>query len=95
MTARKRSKNGNSGTGMYMREGTTSRVMEGDRPYDEFYNFNNVSPEHFGYILVSDATPTRNLKFWGRTADNSVSIRTGHLRDTNTERLPSLVLAVT
>jgi hypothetical protein len=80
---------------MYMREGTTSRVIEGDRPYGEFYNFYSVSPEHFGHTLVSDATRKRNLKFWGRTADNSVSIRTGHLRNTNTERLPSLVLAVT
>jgi hypothetical protein len=27
------------GTGVYMREGTTSRVMAADRPYDEFYDF--------------------------------------------------------
>jgi hypothetical protein len=27
------------GTGMYMREGTTSRVMAADRPYVESYDF--------------------------------------------------------
>jgi hypothetical protein len=33
----KRSKNGgNSGTGVYVREGTTSRVMTADRVYGEF-----------------------------------------------------------
>jgi hypothetical protein len=35
-----------------MREGTTSRVMAGDRPYGEFYDFYSVSPEYFGYHLV-------------------------------------------
>jgi hypothetical protein len=38
-TSRKRSKNGYSGTSVYMREGTTSRVMAADRPYGEFYDF--------------------------------------------------------
>jgi hypothetical protein len=35
-----------------MREGTTSRVMAADRPYDEFYDFYSVGPEYFGYHLV-------------------------------------------
>jgi hypothetical protein len=35
-----------------MREGTASRVMAADRPYDEFYDFYSVSPEYFGYTLV-------------------------------------------
>jgi hypothetical protein len=36
-TFRKRSKNGgDSGTGVYMRVGTTSKVMAADRPYGEF-----------------------------------------------------------
>jgi hypothetical protein len=48
-TSRKRSKNGGDvGTVVYMREGTTSRVMVADRPYVEFYNFYSVSPEYFG-----------------------------------------------
>jgi hypothetical protein len=38
--SRKRSKNeGDGGTGVYMREGTTSRVMAAERPYGEFYDF--------------------------------------------------------
>jgi len=40
------------GTGVYMREGTTSRVTAADRPYGEFYDFYSVSPENFGYHLV-------------------------------------------
>jgi hypothetical protein len=53
ITSRKRSKNGgNSGTGVYMREGITSRVMAADRPYGEFYGFYSASPEYFGYALV-------------------------------------------
>jgi hypothetical protein len=43
---------GNGGTGVYMRERTTSRVMAADRPYDEFYDFYSVSSEYFGYTLV-------------------------------------------
>jgi hypothetical protein len=39
---------GDSGTGVYMRERTTSRVMAADRPYGEFYDFYSVSPEYFG-----------------------------------------------
>jgi hypothetical protein len=35
-----------------MREGTTSRVMAADRPYDEVYDFYSFSPEYFGYTLV-------------------------------------------
>jgi hypothetical protein len=37
------------GTVVYMREGTTSRVMAADRPYYEFYDFYIVSPEYFGH----------------------------------------------
>jgi hypothetical protein len=48
-TSRKRSKNGGYiGTGVYMREGTISRVMAADRPYGEFYDFYSVSPEYIG-----------------------------------------------
>jgi hypothetical protein len=36
-----------------MREGTTSRLMAADRPYGELYDFYSVSPEYFGYTLVS------------------------------------------
>jgi hypothetical protein len=52
-TSRKRSQNARGcGTGVYMREGTTSRVIAADRPYGEFYDFYSVSPEYFGYTLV-------------------------------------------
>jgi hypothetical protein len=49
-----RSKNGgDSGTVVYMREGTISRVMAADRPYGKFFfYFYSVSPEYFGYHLV-------------------------------------------
>jgi hypothetical protein len=40
------------GTGVYMREGTTSRVTAADRPYGEFYSFYSVSPENFGSTHV-------------------------------------------
>ena len=43
---------GNGGVGVYMREGTTSRVKAADRPYGEFYEFCSVSPKSFGYHLV-------------------------------------------
>jgi hypothetical protein len=37
--SRKRSTNGgDGGTGVYMREGTTSKVLAADRPYGEFYD---------------------------------------------------------
>jgi hypothetical protein len=39
-------------TGVYMREGTTLRVMAANRPYGEFYDLYSISPEYFGYILV-------------------------------------------
>jgi hypothetical protein len=35
-----------------MREGTTSRVTDADRPYGEFYDIYSVSPENFGYTYV-------------------------------------------
>jgi hypothetical protein len=48
-----RSKNGGvGGTGVYMGEGTTSRVMAADWPYDEIYDFYSVRPEYFGLTLV-------------------------------------------
>jgi hypothetical protein len=44
----KRTKNGGEGgTGVYMLEGSTSRVMAADKPYGEFYDFYSVSPEYF------------------------------------------------
>jgi hypothetical protein len=44
-----RSKNGgDDGTGVYMREGTTSRVMVADMPCGDFYDFYSVNPEYFG-----------------------------------------------
>jgi hypothetical protein len=45
-------KEGDVEIGVYMREGTTSRVTAADRPYGEFYDFYSVSPENFGYQLV-------------------------------------------
>jgi hypothetical protein len=48
--SKKRSKiGGDGGTGVYMRERTTSRVVAGDRRYGEFYGFYSVSQEYFGY----------------------------------------------
>jgi hypothetical protein len=42
--SRKRTTNGGDvGTSVYMREGTTSRVMAAERPYGEFYGFYSVS----------------------------------------------------
>jgi hypothetical protein len=53
MTSKKRSKNGgDGGTGVYMLEGTTSRVMTADGPYGKFYDFYSVVPEYFEYTLV-------------------------------------------
>jgi hypothetical protein len=46
-TSRKSSKNGGDrDTGVYMREGTTSRVMAADRPFGEFYDFYSVSSKY-------------------------------------------------
>jgi hypothetical protein len=44
---------GDGGTGVYVREGTTSRVMAADRPYGEFYDFYSVRPEYFVYHHVN------------------------------------------
>jgi hypothetical protein len=53
MTSKKHSKNGgDSGTSVYIWEGTTSRVMVANRPYGKFYDFYNVSLEYFGYHHV-------------------------------------------
>jgi hypothetical protein len=52
-TSRKCSKNGGVGeTGVYIREGTTSRVTAADRPYGKFYDFYSVSLEIFGSTHV-------------------------------------------
>jgi len=52
-TSRKRSKyGGDDGTGVYMREETTSRVTAADRPYGKFYDFYGVSAENIGSTLV-------------------------------------------
>jgi hypothetical protein len=40
------------GSGVYMRKGTTSRVMAADRPCGEFYDFYSVSPEYFAFYFV-------------------------------------------
>jgi hypothetical protein len=39
---------GDGGTGVYMQEGTTSRVMAAEMSYGEFYDFYSVTPEYFG-----------------------------------------------
>ena len=39
---------GDGWTGVYMREGTTSRVTAADRTYSKFYDFYSASPENFG-----------------------------------------------
>jgi hypothetical protein len=53
-TLRKCSKNGgDGGTGVDIRERTTSSVMVANRPYGRFYDFYSVSPEYFGYHHVS------------------------------------------
>jgi hypothetical protein len=38
-------KKGDSGTGVCLREGTTSRVMAADRLYGEFYDVYSASPD--------------------------------------------------
>jgi hypothetical protein len=40
-------------TGVYMREGTTSRAMAVDKPYGEFYDFYSFSPEYFVKTLAN------------------------------------------
>jgi hypothetical protein len=45
---------GDGGTGVYTREGTTSRVMAANRPCGEFYDFYSVSPKYFGYHCPTD-----------------------------------------
>jgi hypothetical protein len=35
---------GDSGTGVYIREGTTLKMMAADKPYGEFYDFYSISP---------------------------------------------------
>jgi len=59
----KRFKNGgDSGTGVYMWEGTTSRVTAADRSYGKFYDFYSVSPENFGSTFVCIHLPRFSLK---------------------------------
>jgi len=48
-TSRMRSKNGgDGGTGVYMRERTTSRVTEADRTCSKFYDIYSIIPGNFG-----------------------------------------------
>jgi len=55
------SKVGDGGSGVNMREGTTSRVTAADRLYGEFYGFYSISPENFEstHVLGFDLTPGR------------------------------------
>jgi hypothetical protein len=63
MTSRKRSKNGgDSGTGVYIREETTSRVTAADRPYGKFYDFYSVSLETFGLTLVQSMAALNTVR---------------------------------
>jgi hypothetical protein len=50
---------GDGGTGVYMREGTNSRMMVADRPYRELYDFYSVSPEYFGltFVVLTPGSP--------------------------------------
>jgi hypothetical protein len=52
---RKRSKNAEGGTGVYMWE-----VV--DRPYGVFYGFYSVSPEYFGYSSHFNAVNSKGMK---------------------------------
>jgi hypothetical protein len=54
-------------TGVYMREGTASRVIAADRPYGEFYDFYSVSPETLDTTLYTSnqhATCTWRSAIW-------------------------------
>jgi hypothetical protein len=63
------SKNGgDGGTGVYIREGTTSRVTAADRSYGKFYDFYSVSPETFGSTLVQFNPLAPSDPYMGRTA---------------------------
>jgi hypothetical protein len=42
----------NGGYGVYMWEGTTSRMMAANRPDGEFYDFYSISPGYFGYTHI-------------------------------------------
>jgi hypothetical protein len=56
LPGKKHSKNvRDGGTGFYMREVTTSRVMAADSPYVEFYDFYSVSPKYFEYNHVIES----------------------------------------
>jgi hypothetical protein len=73
------------GTGVYMWEGTTSRVMVSNRPYGEFYDFYSISPEYFGYhhillIFQKFLEPCRrfhdsNTQDWFIRANQSLTLR--------------------
>ena len=39
-------------TGVYTREGTTSRVTAADRPYGEFCDFYSISPENLDTTCI-------------------------------------------
>ena len=58
-----RSKNGgDNGTGVYMREGATSRVTAADRTYNNFYDFYSPSAENYGSTHVLVGNDMNNLK---------------------------------
>jgi len=86
-TSRKRSKNGgDGGTGVYMREETTSRVTAADRPYGKFYDFYSVSPENFGLTLVYKGNHfLQHLKAF------SISFRPFLYKGLPTQAIPCLV----
>jgi hypothetical protein len=48
---------GDGGTGVYIWEGTSSRVMLADRPYGEFYHFYSISQEYSDTPLYSIQKP--------------------------------------
>jgi hypothetical protein len=51
--SRNLSKNGgDGGTGVNMRERTTSRLIAADMSYGDFYDFYSVRSEYFGNIFV-------------------------------------------
>jgi hypothetical protein len=61
------------GTGVYMREGTTSKAMGVDRPYGQFYDFYSVSPEYIRYHLIH-----LKLGDWLRDGSFAVSMVVSH-----------------
>jgi hypothetical protein len=65
---------GESGIGVYMRKGTTSRVMAADRPYGEFYDLYSVSPEYFGNHHVGHVRSSPNVTYILSNSDQISSL---------------------